>query len=405
MDCNSSTFCVAPWFFIRNTQQSEYRVCCYIEPNESKFAGRKEFTFPQHSPEDYLNSEYATYLRQNLVEGNRLPECRRCWEKEQTNGTSFRQGLLDTITQNQSADLDKTWLGIYFKHKKDFKHDLLYGADVKLTNVCNFQCAMCDPSDSSQIYSSWIRDQDHPWIKTQMEKDPGFIPLVRETYKNRTNHDLLIQLLQKKPKYIKLLGGEPLLDAKMFSILDQVPIEQKQKTNLLFVTNGSVDLLDTKSRLRDFRDVHFVVSLESIGPVQDYVRRGSDWSQIEANIDRWLRNMSSANLAVHATAQALTVLHLPRLIEWCRQKQIYLEIDILDNPVHMNLSAIPDELKNTILAYINTKENCASTAFIAQSLIQCQHDDDTTKSLSQFLEWYDPSGEWKKLFPEWIDYL
>ena len=44
-----------------------------------------------------------------------------------------------------------------------------------------------------------------------------------------------------------------------------------------------------------FEQVHFIVSIDGVGDVADYVRHPSDWEEIEANIrrfDGWARTRS-----------------------------------------------------------------------------------------------------------------
>lgn len=404
MDFDKKTFCVAPWFQIRNTQQGEYRVCCASDFGKSQFVGQKTFRFPESSPEEFLRSEYITYLRQQLTQGTKLPECHRCWTKEQLGGRSLRQSLLETVTKNQSQDLEQTWISSYFQHKKDYQQDLLISADVKLTYVCNFSCAMCEPADSSQIFNQWNRDRSHPWIQIQIEKNPGYLDSIKNTYKDRSNHVLLEQILEKKPRMIKLLGGEPLLDRAMFDVLESLNTEQKNKTSLLFVTNGSVDLISVSQRLQEFQSVDYTVSLEAIGAVQDYIRRGSQWSQIESNILRWLEEDTTRFLSIQATAQALSLYHLPDLIDWCKNKRVRLNIDLADRPNYMMLCAVPPDMKQRFLDQIDIRQD-PHLSYLVTVLSKVTHDPIATQDLKKFLEWYDPDSAWREILPEWRHYL
>jgi organic radical activating enzyme len=392
MDFNPKTFCAAPWFQIRNEQFGEYKVCAVIDSSKSKFTGITTHCWPMHGPEEFLQSDYSQYLREQLTSGNALPECHRCWSQECAGSKSQRQKINDTLTNN---NLSQSWIMPYVKNKQNYQQDLIMLADVKLTNTCNFSCAMCYPGDSSQIYTAWLRDRDHPVIQNLLSNQPNLLQLVRENYKDQNNYRLLKLLLSKRPRRIKILGGEPLLDRTAITILQNIPAEDKKKITLSFVTNGSVDLVVTDQLLTGYRDINYVVSIDGIGARQDYIRRGSNWNNVANNIEKWIETNPGKRLDFHTTVQAMNVAGISELENWAADRSIVVGFGVLDQPDFLSFSAIPPKLKSSL----NTNQE------ISNLLDAATFDPALLPKLKDFLAWYDPDQTWQQVLPEWISVL
>ena len=397
VEINKHTFCSAPWFQIRNENLGEYRVCCDIDHTKTQFAGSTNMRWPDHDPEDWFNSDYVRYLRKHLTQGNQLPECHECWRKEAAGENSVRQALNDTMTNNRGHDLDNSWLAVYLKDKQDYDSHHLLSADVKISNFCNFSCAMCNPADSSQVYSAWKRDDQHTFIVKQIHKDPTLLDRVKTAFMDRNNHALLRKILDQGVKHIKLLGGEPLLDEQTLQILECQSADLKSRTNLFFVTNGSVDLIGIVDRLAHYRSVRFGVSLEGVGPVQEWIRRGSDWQQIEKNLSRARR--SNIGVSIHHTRQALTAWHLPDLLEWSRDIDIEVFYTMLYEPKFLALPVIPKPLLDKV------KTRCQNDQPSRHVLGLVHSDESLLADLKEWVKWYDPGETWRRVFTEWNDYI
>jgi hypothetical protein len=398
MKINDSTFCAAPWFQLRNSNLGNYLACCVIRQDKSNFTGQIDHKWPTHSPVEWMNSDYMHYLRQELANGNRLPECDTCWQREDHQMVSQRQVINNTVSHNQGHQLDQTWVKSYFNNKTDYAHDLLVIADIKLTNLCNFACAMCVPEDSTQIYSQWRKNKKHPWVIQQLQENPKYLDQVKQVYVDKHNHQLLQYAIQKKVRHIKILGGEPLLDQTALDLLSAVDPEQKKRTSLIIITNGSVDLDSVCHRLGDFQTIQFIISLEGVGAVQDYIRKGSSWSMIEKNIDNFLIKYSNSknNLRIHHTVQALSLYHLHKLVDWCDSKNIQLSTELLTTPEYMSVAVVPEELR--LICFQNLIDKQPE---LIKSIQKIGYRADLQSQLQDFLNWYDPGNTRQDIFPAW----
>lgn len=347
----AKTFCSAPWFQLRLDWDGKYRPCCVFDENQSTFSGRREYSLHDTTMDEWMSSEYSQYLREELTKGNCIPECSTCWQDEDHGLQSVRQTTNNTVTKNLGQNLDNTWVGSFLKKTKDYQSYHLVSAEAKLSNVCNFSCAMCNPKDSSKIYDQWTKDQSNQFVQEKLSAAPTYFTDIVKNYQNMRGYQHLKDILAQPIQHIKVLGGEPLLDKTLFEIFADQSVEKKSQINLHFVTNGSQDLISVADTLAEYRSVNFVVSLEGIDQMQDYARAGSHWSTVESNI--LSAKQKGLTVSIHHTLQAITILKLSELIAWCKNNQIPINYGVLSSPDYLSISILPDNIrhiiKNTII--------------------------------------------------------
>lgn len=409
MRINEETFCAAPWFQIRLDNTANYRPCCCFRPHDSRAEGSGQ-KWPEVSIQEWLDSDYVSNVRQNLMQGNKIPECNECWRNESIGIKSLRQVINDTVTNGRGQDLNQTWLHSYFKNKTDFNQDLLLGIDLQVNNLCNFSCIMCHPLDSTKILTKWRQSADHPVIRQRVSDDPHIITESINLAVNADRYLLLQKAIDLSPRYLKILGGEPLIDSKLMNILTNTDPEKKSKTTLMFVTNGSVDLVDIAQQLCGWRGVFFSVSLEGVGSVQEYIRQGSDWNQIKNNINRYV-TLCKTPLSISVCLQSLSLYHLPDLLSWAQDLSIEVQPLQLENPNYLSLAAIPTGLRDTIAHNFSQKKTHLNASY-SNILDWCLDMLDfypwqptLTEQKNHYLDWYDAAQTWQIIMPEWLPYL
>jgi len=347
----AKTFCSAPWFQARIDWDGQYRPCCGLNENLSKFAGRTQYSIKDTTVDEWMSSDYSQYLRKELSEGNRLSECNSCWQKEKNLVKSFRQEANDTVTNNQDGQLDNTWVKLFVDRNLDYHGYRIISADVKLSNVCNFSCAMCGPHNSSKVYDRWQSNLDNKFVQEQLKRQPTFLKDIVANYQTKRGYQHLSDILMHPLRFLKVLGGEPLLDKELLQILQNQPADKKSQIHVEIVTNGSQDLITATEKLQGYKSISFSISLEGIGPIQDYVRNGSNWVEIEQNI----LNAKAQGIMVniHHTVQAMTAVNLHELLTWCHNNQISISLGILDYPDYLAVSILPNNIQNLIIDNLN----------------------------------------------------
>jgi sulfatase maturation enzyme AslB (radical SAM superfamily) len=398
---NLDTFCAAPWFSLRIDWDGHYRPCCQLQEQKSEFNGQTQYSLHDTTVDQWMSSEYSQYLRQQLTQGVKLPECATCWKKEQHGIYSLRQTSNELVTNNRSNELDNTWVKLFVKKNPTAQQYRIISADVKLSNVCNFSCAMCFPHDSSKIYDHWQKDIDNKFVQQQLATDPVYFETIKQNYQTQKGYQRLIDLLEHPLTHFKLLGGEPLLDKGLMRVLTEQSVQKKSQINLHFITNGSVNLVQAVEQLKDYRSVSFSISLEGVGSMQDYARAGSDWLLIERHILEAKQN--GISLSVNHTLQAVTVLKLADLLKWCYSNQIAISFTALNHPNYLSISVLPDTIRQqaidnleligniNLLSTENNKNNNNTLSIDSiKNMIKDQPDDSSKYSeFLQYIAWYE----------------
>jgi wyosine [tRNA(Phe)-imidazoG37] synthetase (radical SAM superfamily) len=402
---NNKTFCVAPWFQIRNENDGSKRVCCAIKS--------KKVQSTNEEPLEFLNSSDNLVLKRNLHQGVKDDACMECWRNEDNGRISLRQKLNGVLTNNASS-INKTWIESYFKRKNDFLSEDVFMADIKIGNTCNYACVMCIPEDSSLIYNEWKKRPDVFFIEDKLQDDPGYLYRIKNTgYANKNYKQYVKKVLSnKRLKYLKLLGGEPLLDNKLLTELSSLPEEQKRNLSLYIVTNGSQDLMAVKQYLGNFKSIMFTISLEGTSQVQDYARYGSDWNKVSKNILS-LKESSPRDVMIHTTLQTTTILGFKDLAEWTNKNNLALSLGVCQQPNYLSFSSLPNAVRSQVKssltgANIKINQNTVGdeVAWPVEKIIdiidRTEFDYDSYDKFMKYIKWYEHGKKitpLKEIFP------
>ena len=402
MNNSKDTFCVAPWFQIRNSNNMSKKVCCAISGEITK-------DIPSHtmSSLEYLNSQPILNLKKDLANGIKSECCSKCWIDEENGIQSVRRDLNSLLLKNSNS---LNWMDAYFSKKSDFTSDMILSADVKVGNTCNYACVMCNPEDSSLIYANWMSNLDHPIVRAKLETDPDYLQQVKSfSFKNEKYIRYLTDILEnnKHIRFLKFLGGEPFLDKFLIDKLRELPDSTKKKLSLIFVTNASKDFSDIIDSLGDFKYIQCSVSLEGTGEVQEWARYGSDWNQVEQHVLKAVKN-PKIDITVLYTFPTATVLGFADLAKWCRSNNIKLGTNLVYDPVCLSVKTLPDDIKKNLLADIVNNKNIINdieTSYedLLVKVNDLEYDPSLRDNFFAYIEWYETNKNIKKLkniFPE-----
>jgi molybdenum cofactor biosynthesis enzyme MoaA len=408
-----SHFCSAPWFSTRIDWDSKYKPCCRIDLSKSAFDGRKDYSIKDSTLDQWMSSEYSQYLRDQIGKENRLSECHRCWTDEKHNLISMRQSINLLIGRKSTDDVSNTWIPLFLKQTKSLEDYRLIQADVKLSNVCNYSCAMCNPHDSSKILDRWVQEKESTYIQKQINNNPSYFLEIKQNYQSKREHLHLIDILNQPLTHLKLLGGEPLLDKQMLKILKNQPMDKKSQINLNFITNGSQDLIKAAEFLKDYNTVNFAVSIESSGELGEYMRPGSNWEYICRNI--LTARKQGIKVSVHCVIQALNSLSMGKFLNWISDNEIPLSLDILQNPNYLSIKILPESLRRKAinnleyfkeLLIYDTNGRRIPVEEIQKIISEYQGEFELYDKFLEFVDWHEKplAHDLKTLQPEFYNY-
>ena len=167
--------------------------------------------------------------------------------------------------------------------------------EIRPGNVCNFSCQTCWPEASSRV--------------SQHHAQAGLINIKSIDSKQIDNFDFLLPIASRI-KDVVLLGGEPFYDpnCKKFLAWSQ----QNLRSRITMFTNGSAvdwDWVDSYPGR-----ITMVFSIDAVGTAAEYIRFGTDWSQVLSNFQQ-AQAHAKVDLRVNITASVYNYYHLDQVID------------------------------------------------------------------------------------------
>lgn len=247
-------FCPAPW-----TSMYHYNgntTPCHAINNENAF-----------SPNDYLNSEWLTNIKQDMISGIVPKSCVSCKSREDAGLKSTRGAFWRYYNVGPKPEIDTS---LYTLDNKT----ALSRIEIRTTNLCNFKCRMCSATFSSEI----AREKKHFSISSNS--------MTKNICTSPESHIMeLKNLCFNDVSSICLTGGEPFLIKEYCDFMDfLIDNDLNKKITIELFTNCSVYNTKFIDRLLKFKLVKFNMSIDGIGKTAEYQRHGTNWSIVRENI-------------------------------------------------------------------------------------------------------------------------
>lgn len=345
----SKTFCVLPFMHVATNASGNYRVCCNSTPgkNQIKNSNGESMHLAKDDIESVWYSDFYQNIRKQMIDGERPEMCQRCFSEEDAGVKSSRQSFNEGW---YSEDID-------IKIRPE-KMDIRY-VDLRLGNLCNLKCRMCNPYASSQ----WVKEWNHVVETAELVPNEKLSDSETErlTNMNWFENPVVWQNISKIADSIEeiyLTGGEPTLAVKQYDLFQYLHdnklsgnIRLKYNTNL---TNIPDQLVWHWHR---FKLIKINASIDAVGELDRYVRNPSAWPKIEENFKK-LRRLRNTRMQIHSTIQTYNVLDLHKLYDWCDSimfEDVYL--NILNHPKCLNIKTLPKKIKNMVIDRLQNYQN------------------------------------------------
>jgi radical SAM protein with 4Fe4S-binding SPASM domain len=340
------TFCVLPWVHLYVGTDGNVLPCC-VADHQHPMGNINE-----HSVYNIVKSPAFNQLRKNMLAGARSKECSRCYTQEDSGLKSPRlshNNQWKSIKQdnlNKDGSLDK--------------FDPVY-LDIRLNNICNLKCRIC-----SGYFSSAIAQEEVVLF--------GKKESIQSSLKLQQRNLGLKEIIEYVPTAEKIYfaGGEPLLTAEHYKILDALIACGNTDLEIIYNTNFTTLTYQGQSVLnlwKQFSNINIGASLDAEGAVAEYIRHGTDWSVIESNLELIKFQCPHVNFTVTSTVGLLNVDSLIKLQQkWHISKKLDISKfsqSIIMSPDHLTVCALPVEHKQRLERIINyhiawCKENNAN---------------------------------------------
>jgi organic radical activating enzyme len=324
---DSKTFCIYPWIHLHAYPTGEAYPCCHAEMAYP--VGNTRFK----TLEEIYRDAPMRELRKDMLNERPNPACGRCYEQEESGFFSGRR----------SANKHH---GHQIKRIDDDKFQMSYW-DIRFSNLCNLSCRSCGHIFSSSWYQDQAKLAGGDW------KDRNKVL----NYAGRTETDMWEQLIPHLDyvEQIYFAGGEPLMMAEHYNILDELERRGRFDVRLIYNTNFTHVKLKDRTVFdywKRFKSVAVGASLDAMGPRAEYIRKGTNWNTVESNRQQMLEICPNVDFYISPTLSIMNAWHLPDFHQnWVNRGLIRaqdLNVNILQDPLYYRIDIAPAKYKQKL---------------------------------------------------------
>lgn len=344
----SPSFCLVRWRHASiNLSTGASKSCCHH--------GFKSVDLRDSGNELHDNAEEQA-LRKKMLQGQRPSDCSCCWWLEDKGQVSDRLSW--------SA---KSWMAPSFPERPEKLTKAALSpswVELNFSSKCNLKCVYCSPIFSTKWYQEIKEYGPYPTSVPHNSIDHLNHLEFQDKYENGP-------LLEKfwpwfdnilpNIKLLKVTGGEPLLSAQLFLLIDKLLETNCPELTFGINSNCSVSeeiwgqfvskVTNLESR-KNLKQIYLHPSLDCFGARAEYIRSGLSMDLFIKNIETFLERTTASvhfictlnNLALGGLEDFWRfVLDLKKKYQKSG-RDIAIGTEILKYPAWLNINILPDEL-------------------------------------------------------------
>ena len=348
----AQTFCASPWLHMRITNSGTYKPCRWMSHTDSTRVSM-DLGIQTTAPLTYFQTHMAP-LRAELLQGNSPAMCNNCSVMEQHGKPSGRQkqllkvGIQSEYFEKSLASSPLKPAFDYSNHNTGHTTRTVTDWQIDLGNYCNGACVFCTPESSSSLATEFKKlgliDQTPPpaWCDN---------PVLLEKFVNDLSQTTDLH-------YLHFLGGETVITPGFKKILTAlVDRGIAGQITIGFTTNLTVWSDPMVELLKQFYQVNMGMSIETLTPVNDYVRYPSQIELVKQTLDRWVQLGQTQNwlMQLRITPTCLSVHELHTVYDYAWQNMIAVEsCNFIENPEFLRISVLPKNQRDQAVHVLKT---------------------------------------------------
>jgi organic radical activating enzyme len=331
--------------------------CCIAKPSQLRNEKGKTLDVSTTNLRDAWNGKDMRAIRQAMLDGKQVEGCKHCYLQEEVGKKSFRQMHNDEWERRIGLQEIQNRVNDSIDAEYAVDRPPVY-LDLRLGNLCNLTCRMCNPFNSSQIAREYqkVKDTETDY-QDIMEKTYGKIPewtASKDYLEKFDGPDLWENINEWLPtlRKVYMTGGEPTMIKNNMDFLNRAAelgysenINVFMNTNLTNVNNRFVESISK------FSDCDINASLDGVGEVNNYIRGSRSWETLYKNY-RTLLELPNVNSNITPVLQIYNLNRIHEVLELAEDlsngRERMLGVDILLNthPVHLDVRNLPMELRS-----------------------------------------------------------
>jgi MoaA/NifB/PqqE/SkfB family radical SAM enzyme len=313
----SNTFCPLLWFQLSSTTDGYYRPCC-------------EFKWKQKDKISHWSDDISNYydkiqnIKTQLLNSEQPTECNQCWDLESKGIESLRTKSLSNPLFNKNLDYG------------------IVSTDMKLGNLCNLGCRMCEPHSSTVLQNEVKNNSTIEWTDSDIDA-------ANQDYLKNNWTELALQKISniETLRHLKFTGGEPFAISSISDFLESIKesknITLEFSTNALLINDKKINLL------KKFKQVKMHISCDGIQNSYNYIRWPGNWNKFEKKLNNIQYN-TNFDVRISVTANAYNVFILPEILEYFKNRNLDASIIVVNDPRFLHPWIFPKHLKRKIIS-------------------------------------------------------
>jgi len=349
MNINPPTFCMHPFTGLATREDGAIKVCCRSHPIGN---------IQDNTLEEIWNNESMKRIRKQVLTGYRPSECEPCFRLEDQGVESLRQRHINGSIPEARI---KLYPNAVHSMNKDFTMPFeIPTIELKLNNLCNLKCRMCNPTDSTS-WNDWNEVEEfYSKEDNYLVKNIQALKLMESPYLDKfTDNPQWWSSFEKLLPYfrrVEFAGGEPLTDPTHYSILEMLQpyakdIEIKYATNLTSLGKGNRNIFEYWPA---FKSVAVNVSIDGLEDSYEYIRGNADWNELIANIKEIQKIPNVSRIVGAVAVQVSNIMILDKMIKYFLDELgIVFYTNMVNYPNVLSSQVLPEHLKEQATINLN----------------------------------------------------
>jgi len=342
----SKTFCLHPFTGLATREDGAIKVCCRSLP----IGWIQDSTL-----EEVWNNGTMREVRRQVLSNERPDVCAPCFNLEDQGVESLRQRhIRDSFPEARINLYPDALESLRTDWSMPFEFPTI---EIKINNLCNLKCRMCNPLDSTQ-WKDWkevesFYKEEGNYLYDTIRKlgltEAPYIDLFNDKVDFWNNIEKLLPYFRR----VEFAGGEPLIDPTHYRILDMLA-PYGENIEIKYATNGTVTGIKGGRTIHDywpkFKKVSVNVSIDGIHDVYNHIRGNGDFIQVEETV-KIFQSFPNVDYVVGAcTVQAGNALQLPQIIDYFLNKMgIVFYSHRVNYPNVLSAQCLPNKYKQKIV--------------------------------------------------------
>ena len=413
-----NNFCALPYVHMAIEANGDIRPCCMGSQFEDADGNR--INVNNMSIGEAINHPVRQEFIDAFDRNEKHPACKACWR--------------DTNDKNVSRVSFSTNVGaleytLRVMNGEPRKREIKW-LEVKPGNRCNLKCRICGIHNSSL----WTKDE----FDLNMAKEYHGVERAGMKFKESPeyNYTKSCDWIDKEDfwrtingleevRVLHFMGGEPFMVPEHFQLLQELINDPSIDTSEIIVrynTNGTTYPSEDQIKiLKQFKFIHFQISIDDIGKRFEYQRKGGIWSEVEENINRFIKNRHIRSMhgpfrdgawrvTLDPTISSFNVWYMAEFEAWAKT----IEQEFNDRTFHVvkngpnNMRNLPEAVKEKIREkYKDTKSLWIKTNLTYMDGTQHFDEGDTYRFFKIKNGIVDKlrKEKFSEVFPEWYEIL